>query len=94
MVKRFQLGDQTIEVLSGLNLRVAPGESVAILGVSGAGKSTLLHVLGGLDRPTSGQVLYGGDDLSGEAWDNRGWQSRKEVRESLFWLAVEACLEL
>lgn len=41
-----------------------------------------------------GQVLYGGDDLSGEAWDNRGWQSRKEVRESLFWLAVEACLEL
>ncbi len=65
VVKRFQLGDQTIEVLSGLNLRVAPGESVAILGVSGAGKSTLLHVLGGLDRPTSGQVLYGGKDLTG-----------------------------
>jgi uridine phosphorylase len=41
-----------------------------------------------------GQVLYGGDDLSGEAWDQRGWQSRKEVRESLFWVAVEACLSL
>jgi uridine phosphorylase len=41
-----------------------------------------------------GQVLYGGDDLSGETWDHRGWQSRTEVRESLFWLAVEACLEL
>ena len=41
-----------------------------------------------------GQVLYGGDDLSGESWDNRGWQSRAEVRENLFWLAVEACLEL
>lgn len=39
-----------------------------------------------------GQVLYAGDDLSGDAWDKRGWQSRKEVRESLFWLAVEACL--
>ncbi len=41
-----------------------------------------------------GQVLYGGDDLSGEAWDHRGWQSRVEVRESLFWLAAQACLEL
>ena len=41
-----------------------------------------------------GQVLYGGDDLSGSAWDNRGWQSRREVREHLFWLAAEACLEL
>ena len=41
-----------------------------------------------------GQVLYGGDDLSGETWDERGWQSRAEVRESLFWLAAEACLAL
>lgn len=41
-----------------------------------------------------GQVLYGGDDLSGNSWDDRGWQSRTEVRESLFWLAVEACLRL
>jgi uridine phosphorylase len=41
-----------------------------------------------------GQFLYAGDDLSGENWDNRGWQSRKEVRESLFWLAADACLKL
>ena len=41
-----------------------------------------------------GQVLYGGDDLSGNEWDNRRWQSRREVRENLFWLAAEACLEL
>ena len=41
-----------------------------------------------------GQILYAGDDLSGEHWDKRGWQSRKEVRESLFWLAADACLEL
>ncbi len=41
-----------------------------------------------------GQILYAGDDLSGEDWDNRGWQSRKEVRESLFWLAADACLEM
>jgi uridine phosphorylase len=41
-----------------------------------------------------GQVLYGGDDLSGAEWDNRDWQSRHEIRENLFWLAAEACLAL
>ena len=41
-----------------------------------------------------GQVLYGGDDLSGGEWDDRGWQVRREIRETLFWLAAEACLEL
>jgi hypothetical protein len=41
-----------------------------------------------------GQVLYAGDGLSGEEWDNRGWQSRSNVRWSLFWLSAEACLEL
>jgi uridine phosphorylase len=41
-----------------------------------------------------GQILYGGDDLSGSEWDNRAWQSRNEVRESLFWLSAEACLAL
>lgn len=41
-----------------------------------------------------GQVLYGGDDLSGAEWDHRSWQSRKEVRESLFWLCADACLSM
>jgi uridine phosphorylase len=41
-----------------------------------------------------GQALYGGDDLSGMEWDNRGWQSRKDIRESLFWLCADACLKL
>jgi uridine phosphorylase len=41
-----------------------------------------------------GQVLYGGDDLSGIEWDSRHWTSRKEIRESLFWLCAEACLSL
>ncbi len=41
-----------------------------------------------------GQVLYAGDDLSGIEWDGRGWHTRTEIRENLFWLAVEACLEL
>jgi uridine phosphorylase len=41
-----------------------------------------------------GQALYGGDDLSGIEWDNRQWQSRKDIRESLFWLCADACLKL
>ena len=41
-----------------------------------------------------GQVVYGGDDLSGSEWDHRAWNSRKEIRESLFWLSAEACLSL
>ena len=45
-------------------------------------------------KVTFGQVLYGGDDVSGAEWDNRGWQSRAEIRESLFWLCADACLQL
>src|SRR5262249_29374501 len=65
LVKRFQLGDSTIEVLNGVSLVLREGESLAVLGVSGAGKSTLLHVLGGLERPTAGEVRFGGKDLYG-----------------------------
>jgi len=63
VVKRFVLGEETIEVLAGVNLLLRPGESLAVLGVSGAGKSTLLHILGGLERPTAGEVRFGGRDL-------------------------------
>ena len=43
---------------------------------------------------TFAQILYGGDDVSGGEWDSRGWHTRAEIRENLFWLAAEACLEL
>ncbi|MCE2390059.1 MAG: ABC transporter ATP-binding protein [Proteobacteria bacterium] len=64
LVKRFVLGDETLEVLRGVDLSVRPGESLAVLGVSGAGKSTLLHLLGGIDTPDEGQVLFGGADVA------------------------------
>jgi lipoprotein-releasing system ATP-binding protein len=61
--KVYQLGAQRIHVLRDLELHVAFGEMVAIVGASGVGKSTLLHLLGGLDRADSGQILVADTDL-------------------------------
>ncbi|MEO5656927.1 MAG: ABC transporter ATP-binding protein [Nitrospiria bacterium] len=61
--RSFILGRDTIEVLRGVSLRVDRGETIGIVGASGAGKSTLLHLLGGLDRPTSGSLIVGGVQL-------------------------------
>ena len=61
--KRYRVGTQDIHVLRDLDLAVDAGEMVAIVGASGVGKSTLLHLLGGLDRPESGQVVVQGRDL-------------------------------
>jgi lipoprotein-releasing system ATP-binding protein len=62
--KTYAEGDLRTPVFDGLDFAVAPGETVAILGVSGAGKSTLLHLLGGLDTPTSGEVYVAGQKMS------------------------------
>jgi lipoprotein-releasing system ATP-binding protein len=58
LVKNYTLDGKVIEVLSGIDLTLVAGEKVSIVGKSGVGKSTLMHVLGTLDRPTSGKVLY------------------------------------
>ena len=61
--KRFRQGPEVLEVLAGASLRIAPGERLAIVGASGSGKTTLLQILGGLDQPSSGQVLVAGRDI-------------------------------
>jgi putative ABC transport system ATP-binding protein len=62
--KSFGEGHTRVEALRGVSLAVAPGEMIAIMGRSGSGKSTLLTLLGGVDVPTSGQVLLEGEDLA------------------------------
>jgi lipoprotein-releasing system ATP-binding protein len=63
--KEFEHGGRVIPVLSGIDMRLEPGERVAIVGASGAGKSTLLHVLGTLDLPTRGWILFDGEEITG-----------------------------
>ena len=64
LCKTYGSGETAVKALDGVNLTVEQGEFVAIVGTSGSGKSTLLHMLGGLDRPTSGSVTVDGRELS------------------------------
>lgn len=64
VVKNYQDGGLSVEVLRQINLNITKGESVCIVGASGSGKSTLLHLLGGLDKPSSGEVSLMGQSLS------------------------------
>jgi lipoprotein-releasing system ATP-binding protein len=63
LCKTYTIGKNRIEVLSGIDLKLEAATTTALVGASGAGKSTLLHLLGALDRPSSGSVLFAGDDV-------------------------------
>ncbi len=72
LCKTFYQGREPVHVLLGVDLDVAPGERVAIVGASGSGKSTLLHILGGLDDPSSGKVRVAGQELGRQTETERG----------------------
>lgn len=76
--KRFSEGGLNVSVLQDVNLKVAAGETVAIVGASGSGKSTLMHLMGGLDQATQGQVL-----LQGQAWSQFGPAAQGARRNQL-----------
>ena len=64
LTKIYDMGTKKVNALNGIDLTIEDGEFIAIMGTSGCGKSTLLHMLGGLDRPTSGSVEINGRDLA------------------------------
>ena len=72
LTKTYREGKLETPVLRGVDLELAPGEMLAVVGSSGSGKSTLLHLLGALDIPSSGQVLFNGEDI-------HQWSSRQQA---------------
>ncbi|MEO8128816.1 MAG: ABC transporter ATP-binding protein [Bryobacteraceae bacterium] len=64
LTKHYRSGENTVVVFDDLDLEIAPGERVALVGESGVGKSSLLHLLGGLDRPTKGTIYFGDREIS------------------------------
>jgi putative ABC transport system ATP-binding protein len=77
--KTYGEGEGAVEALRGIDLKVARGEFLAIMGPSGSGKSTLLHLLGGVDVPTSGRVLLDGVDLASLDDDQRSRFRRQRI---------------
>jgi lipoprotein-releasing system ATP-binding protein len=64
LTKHYAQGDLNVQVLKGVTLDIVAGQRIAIMGASGSGKSTLMHLLGGLEKPSSGQVVLDGQDLN------------------------------
>jgi lipoprotein-releasing system ATP-binding protein len=77
--REYRTGPEVLRVLRGVSIVVGEGEVVALVGASGVGKSTLLHVLGALDRPSGGRVLFQGDDLFARGEGGLARYRRQEV---------------
>jgi putative ABC transport system ATP-binding protein len=79
LTKTYQMGDNTVHALRSVSLDVEQGEFVTIIGPSGSGKSTMMHILGCLDRPTSGQFLLNGRDVSALPRDELAGLRNKQI---------------
>jgi putative ABC transport system ATP-binding protein len=79
LFKQFGTGDVAVEVLRGVNLTIEPGEFVALMGPSGSGKSTLMSIIGGIEPPTSGQVILDGIDIGKLDDDQRTLLRRRKI---------------
>lgn len=79
VVKSYGEGNSRVDALKGITLSIQQGEFVSIVGVSGSGKSTLLHILGGLDRPTSGKVFIGENSIYNYSDDELSIFRRRKV---------------
>lgn len=77
--KYYRMGENVVKALDGVSLSIQKGEFLAIVGKSGSGKSTLLHMLGGLDRPTSGRVIIGKKDISSMDKDELAIFRRRKI---------------
>lgn len=77
--KRLSLGDNTLTILSGIDLEIKAGESLALVGASGSGKTTLLGLLAGLDTPSEGEVTFEGQPFSGESEDTRARRRAESI---------------
>ena len=77
--KTYHTGETTVNALTDISFSVQKGEFVAIIGASGSGKSTLLHILGGIDRPTSGEVIVDGQSVYEQTEDQLAVFRRRQV---------------
>ncbi len=79
ITKSFKTNGQQLHILNGINLTIYKGEMIAVMGASGVGKSTLLNILGALDRPTSGDVIFEGADILGKSDDELAYLRNSKI---------------
>ena len=77
--KQYRMGDETIHALDGVDLDFQKGEFVAILGPSGSGKSTLMHILGFMDTPSAGSIVFEGEEVAALVPNRRAWYRSNRV---------------